>query len=206
MGDVHELASPHPAARIFAYDTGRYDFTGWAQQALAADDLAKLHDLQGNSETTRQAALTTLDAQYHTLRDTFRDFIGTVATHALGPLVAFQDPPIFRVHFPDTATVSAPHRDRDFSRADPGSPILRRNRNVWVPLTPVFGGCALWVESSEGAGDLAPIRLEPGQVLVFDGLNLLHGSSYNDTGQTRVSFEARCLPAAIPDIAQAGAR
>jgi len=185
---------------VIDYSTADFDFADWARLVLQTDDLGRLHErmLGGNTqlEAARRMAVGALSDAFGGIEETFHRFVATVAVGALGPLVAYQVPPVFRVQFAGASSISRMHKDRDYSPSGPDSPVLRRNRNVWVPLTPVRGGSALWVESAEDRGDFAPVSLEYGQVLVFDAMSLSHGSRVNDTGMTRVSFEFRCLPMA----------
>ena len=70
--------------------------------------------------------------------------------------------------------------------------------NIWVPLTKVWGDNSLWVESKIGANNFKPITMHPGQVLVFDGVNLRHGSKINTTNSSRISFDLRVMPGPGP--------
>lgn len=95
----------------------------------------------------------------------------------------YQRPPTFRVHLVGAKTASAPHRDRSYARG-------RRFVNAWVPLVEVSGTNTLWVDQA-GDGQLAPVNLRYGEVLVFNGYDLLHGSVENTSDTTRVSFDMR---------------
>lgn len=57
-----------------------------------------------------------------------------------------------------------------------------------MPITPSFGSNTLFIESSPGAGDFAPVELGYGEALVFNGCRCRHYSLANETGKTRVSF------------------
>ena len=72
--------------------------------------------------------------------------------------------------------------------------------NVWVPLTPVWGDNSLWIESKVGSGQYEAVNMKPGQLLIFDGVNLRHGSRINSTSATRVSFDLRFLPGKGPAV------
>ena len=85
------------------------------------------------------------------------------------------------------------HRDKDFGVED-------GRLNVWVPLTNVWGENSLWIESEIGAKDYKPITLKAGQALIFDGVNLGHGSKIHTTNSTRVSFDFRYLPGEGPAL------
>ncbi|MEM8641184.1 MAG: hypothetical protein AAGG51_20565 [Cyanobacteria bacterium P01_G01_bin.54] len=183
---------------IIRYNTSRYDFLGWAQEALACEDLPSLHEYV---ECWPNVSLADIMAAYRSemgrhfdsCQNIFEQFLKQEIEPRLGPLVSYQIPPIFRVHFHGFGTVSPFHCDRNFN-ANPDSEVLLRNRNVWVPLTKVWGNNSLWIESKVGKGDFIPIELQYGEVLIFDGMMLCHGSKANDTGSTRVSFESRVLP------------
>ena len=83
------------------------------------------------------------------------------------------------------------HKDRDFG-------VEEGRLNIWVPLAKVWGDNSLWVESKIGAKDFKPITMHPGQALVFDGVNLGHGSKINTTISTRISFDFRVMPGPGP--------
>jgi ectoine hydroxylase-related dioxygenase (phytanoyl-CoA dioxygenase family) len=63
--------------------------------------------------------------------------------------------------------------------------------NFWMPFTDVDDTAALWLESCYGRGDYAPVPLRYGEVLIFDGGYLSHGSVPNRTRTTRVSLDMR---------------
>jgi hypothetical protein len=90
--------------------------------------------------------------------------------------------PNFRLHEHGTEAKSIFHRDRDYLKE-------RGSLKVWLPFSRVSGGGSLLVESREGLGDFTPIRLDYGEALLFDSLNLRHGCRFNDSGSTRVSMD-----------------
>ena len=63
--------------------------------------------------------------------------------------------------------------------------------HFWMPFTDVDDGTALWLESDYGRGDFAPVPVRYGEVLIFDGGYLGHGSVANRTDRTRVSLDMR---------------
>ena len=67
--------------------------------------------------------------------------------------------------------------------------------NLWLPFTRAWDTNTVWIESEEGTGDLRPYACDVGQILVFDGVNLLHGNVQNETDKTRVSVDFRVIPA-----------
>jgi ectoine hydroxylase-related dioxygenase (phytanoyl-CoA dioxygenase family) len=88
---------------------------------------------------------------------------------------------------PTTKKISGWHCDADVTgRLD--------QINVWVPLMDTFESNTLWVESDYQKFDYRPISLKYGEALLFDGGKLMHGSVFNNTQKTRVSFDFRFAP------------
>ncbi len=108
--------------------------------------------------------------------------------HLLCPLVgrgiSYSSHPKMRIHFPGTGSVSSFHHD-----------IIVTKRidqvNFWMPFTNVADTTALWLESDYGRADYAPVPVQYGEALVFDGGYLGHGSVANDGDTTRVSLDLR---------------
>lgn len=97
--------------------------------------------------------------------------------------VYFQRVPSFRVHLPDNVAVGEEHRDGDYGHAD-------GEINYWLPVTDAFDTNTVWIEGE-------PEAVRHGQILVFDGVNRLHGNRINRTGKSRVSFDFRILPKSL---------
>lgn len=92
--------------------------------------------------------------------------------------------PKMRVHFPGTPSVSSFHTDVAVThRID--------QVNLWIPFTDIEDTATLWVESDYGLADYAPIPVKYGQVLIFDGGYLMHGTKANTTNVTRISLDLR---------------
>jgi ectoine hydroxylase-related dioxygenase (phytanoyl-CoA dioxygenase family) len=51
----------------------------------------------------------------------------------------------------------------------------------------------IWMESKEDAGDYRPYEVKYGEILVFNGANLMHGNKPNDSQETRVSVDFRLI-------------
>lgn len=105
------------------------------------------------------------------------DFVRWLASECQLYGVVYQKVPTFRVHASGSHAVGEWHRDSDYGHAV-------GEYNFWLPLTRAFGTNTIWIGDS-------PVESEPGEVIVFDGVNLLHGNKVNDTGHTRVSFDFR---------------
>jgi len=95
-------------------------------------------------------------------------------------------PPCFRVHPPGWDSISPFHKDSEYG-------LSPEAINVWIPMTPVWDTNSLWIGTyGGGRNDLRPVCLRYGEALLFDAVNLLHGSKENQTDSTRVSFDFRC--------------
>lgn len=117
-------------------------------------------------------------------RKLYHHFMRKVLSEWVGRSLSYSNNPKMRIHFPNTPSVSGFHHD-----------IIVTKRidqvNFWMPITSVDGGATLWLESDYGKRDYAPVKVNYGQVLIFDGGYLGHGSVVNDTETTRISLDMR---------------
>jgi hypothetical protein len=91
--------------------------------------------------------------------------------------------PNLRIQFPKNRAVGEWHRDRDYGHQG-------EERNFWLPLTPVSVENCVWIKL---AWSRFPMVVQPGQVLEFDGANLVHGNRVSQATTTRVSLDFRVL-------------
>jgi len=121
------------------------------------------------------------DAPFYQL---YRYFMLKVLTPLVGRSLSYSSHPKMRVHFPGTESVSSFHHD-----------IIVTERidqvNFWMPFTDLDDTAALWLESDYGRGDYAPVPVRYGEVLIFDGGYLGHGSVPNRSSVTRISLDMR---------------
>jgi len=114
----------------------------------------------------------------------YHGFMLWVLAPWVGRALSYTSHPKMRIHLVGTASVSSFHHD-----------IVVTKRidqiNFWMPFTDADGGSALWLESDYGKGDFRPVGVRYGQVLIFDGGYLGHGSVRNDSQVTRVSLDMR---------------
>jgi hypothetical protein len=95
--------------------------------------------------------------------------------------------PTVRFSLPANLAVGAFHNDSEFHH--PLGEI-----NYIVPLTNSDGTSSCWIESEEGKEDFQPMKMKVGELIIFNGNRLRHGSKVNNTGKTRVSMDFRVLP------------
>jgi len=110
--------------------------------------------------------------------------------------VVCQRPPTLRFQLggcPGRRTAGRLHCDAEYD------PTQAFELNVWLPITPVSGeaGNTLLVESAPGRGDYTPIDAVYGECALFWGHRCRHYTTPNLSGTTRVSFDARCVPAEL---------
>lgn len=194
-------AGPRPQRNhlILHYDTRRYPFAAvLSRDVFKVQRLELLHQYlqqQRINESSWQGRLTHRDnlmlrgmmerqpseAAFWKL---YHDFMLRVLAPLVGRGISYTSRPKLRVHLVGTPSVSSFHHDICVTeRID--------QINFWMPFTDVHDGAALWLESDYGKSDFAPVSLRYGQVLIFDGGYLGHGSTYNDSERTRVSLDMR---------------
>lgn len=114
----------------------------------------------------------------------YHAFMSKVVSPLAGCPLSYSSHPKMRVHFAGSPSVSAFHDDVSVThRVD--------QVNLWIPFTDVDGTASMWVESQIGRGDYAPVAVNHGQALIFDGGYLRHGTHANTTGITRISMDLR---------------
>lgn len=183
------------APHVLRYDWSKHDFGATVRSILDVDDLTTLRgqDFGVNNVVTRKTDQGSLlhkkfYSGFAAMQNAYRIFAEEIAPQIFADRVYYQRIPTFRVHFPDNLAVGEFHRDSDFGHQDG---VL----NVWVPLTPAFDSNTVWIEKHFGLNDSRPYQLAPGDALVFDAVNWIHGNRRNYTRCSRVSFDFRLIPA-----------
>jgi hypothetical protein len=178
---------------VAEYALERIDFRPWARSVLSAERLEDLHlradpqPFANYVERMRYYAGLLCD-NFASVVSQYRELVDLIAPQ-FGGVMLRQGVPSIRCHLAGAGTASSMHRD-----GDPKYGITPGVINCWVPLTKTEGNNSLHIESAPGLADCRPISLAPGQLLIFDAFNLLHGSYPNDTQSTRISFDFRFLP------------
>lgn len=188
-------------SRLIGYDTAAYPFAEIvaAQVFGVPADLARLHEraaallgsgageplgYRDNLELRRRLAEVAIDSD---LMATYRRLVEEVVAPLFGGRISFSRKPTFRVHMAGTTGVSNWHTDAEVTgRHD--------QINAWVPFTDTFATNTIWVERDYGTGDYVPVEVAYGEILLFDGGWLSHGSVPNETDSTRVSADFRFSP------------
>jgi len=182
------------------YDTDRFPFARLAARALGVGRLEELgsRSLAAKRSRDPSTVLATSDnlrlraclaglPDAHPLLALYRRLVREVVAPPFGGWLSVTQRPTFRVHLPGTPGVSGWHRDADVTgRMD--------YINAWVPFVDAAGTTALHVEPEYDSEEHLPVDVPYGQVLVFDGGLLSHGSVTNTTDRSRVSLDFRFTP------------
>ena len=196
-----QAAGPCPRATrlLLPFDTRRFPFSALlSRDVFKVRQLDRLHDFlraqrrsAGHPDRTAthrdNLALRAMMERQPETADYWRLYhafmLGLLAP-LVGRGISYTSHPKMRVHLAGTPSVSSFHHDICVTeRVD--------QVNFWMPFTDVDDGTALWLESDYGRGDFAPVPVRYGEVLIFDGGYLGHGSVANRTDRTRVSLDMR---------------
>ncbi|MBV8480535.1 MAG: streptomycin biosynthesis protein StrG [Actinobacteria bacterium] len=174
------------------YDLERYPLPEIVRWQFGVDELDEIHTSADYPLLTRENdQKTVFHERFYVIGDEFFDTYHRLLVEVVQPLfgenLIYQRVPTFRVHLPGNVAVGEMHRDRDYSHG-------QGEVNLWLPFTRAWDTNTVWIESSEGSNDVRPYACDVGQMLMFDGVNLLHGNVKNETGKTRVSVDFRVIP------------
>jgi hypothetical protein len=119
--------------------------------------------------------------------DLYKQFLENIIKPYFGfKTMVYQKIPTLRIHLVNNVGVGGWHRDRDYNHT-------QGEINCWLPFTDTFSTNTIWMESEEGKEDFKSYNVNYGEVLIFDGVNLLHGNKTNIENQTRVSVDFRVV-------------
>jgi ectoine hydroxylase-related dioxygenase (phytanoyl-CoA dioxygenase family) len=174
------------------YDTEKYNFRKIIEDILETDNLEKIHLKQSYELFVKGTDQSTVwHRRYYDNLDKFlplyNEFINEVVKPTFGEDVVYQKIPTFRTQLVNNLGVFEFHRDRDYSHNE-------EERNFFLPFTDAYSTNTIWVESEEDKADYSPMNTLYGQVVKWNGNSLMHGNKQNNTQNTRVSVDFRCIP------------
>jgi hypothetical protein len=182
-------------AKIYkiTYDVGKYNFRKLIEEVIEDENLEQLHQVkQYDTFEVRKESRTIWHPKYYSkfnsnIQQTYIQFLSDVIKPHFGwKYMVFQKIPTFRIHLHGNVSVGGWHKDRDYNHTE-------GEINCWLPFTDAFGTNTIWIESEEDRGDYQSYDVKYGEVLIFDGVNLLHGNKTNEENITRVSFDFRVV-------------
>ena len=177
-----------------------YDVTEWPFREVVADILEVSSDQLVTLHEIKKHEMQKLGSDQHTdwhkkyyskqeekIIPMVRDFVKNfLCDYFEIDSLIYQKKPTFRVHEVGNVGVGAWHRDREYNHDS-------NEVNLWIPFTPAYDTNTVWTESEEGKEDSKPMNISYGQILVFNGADLMHGNYTNETPTTRVSFDMRIV-------------
>jgi ectoine hydroxylase-related dioxygenase (phytanoyl-CoA dioxygenase family) len=181
-----------PVPYKLQYDTKKFQFKEIIESILGVDNLYGLHKLKEYGVFSREKDQST---DWHKLYyskfnelfyPTYVELIKELAKSFDYKTIIYQKIPTFRTHLVNNLAVGEWHRDRTYNH---GSSEV----NFWMPFTDTNEFNTIWMESKEGLEDFMPYTVKYGEILVFDGANLMHGNKTNSSSSTRVSVDFRLV-------------
>ena len=174
------------------YDTNKFPFKEVVKEMLQVESLEKLHELEHYDVLEREKDQSTKwhRAYYDNFAEKFYplyvEFVNHIKERFGYEEIVYQRIPTFRAHLVENLGVGEWHRDRTYNHGV-------TEVNFWLPFTDTYDTNTIWMESKEDLEDFMPYSVKYGEVLVFDGANLLHGNKINKTRDTRVSVDFRLV-------------
>jgi ectoine hydroxylase-related dioxygenase (phytanoyl-CoA dioxygenase family) len=159
---------------------------------LEVEDLYSLHSLKDYELFSREMDQSTV---WHSLyyskfesqfRSAYVDLVKFISKRLGYSEIIYQKIPTFRTHLVDNLGVGEWHRDRTYNHGT-------SEVNFWMPFTDTNEFNTIWMESKEGLEDFMPYTVKYGEILIFDGANLMHGNNTNSSDSTRVSVDFRLV-------------
>jgi hypothetical protein len=187
--------------QIFNFDTKHFTFKEEIEKIFQTNNLETLYK---TSEQQYDVLIQKTDQQTHwhktfyanIFKNNFIPLYTSLVKEVIKPkffgeqTIIYQKVPTFRIHLPNNVGVGAFHKDRDYKHS-------KREINFLLPFTRMFSTNSVWIESYEDNGDFQPITMKYGNILMFDGSNLTHGSKINETDICRLSVDFRIVPLAF---------
>ena len=164
---------------IVDYDTEAWPWQRlWQEVAETSEPVSAWHG-ERDQNTVFHAMF--YESFGHVFSDLYRRFVAEVAGPAVmaGRPYYFQKVPTFRACLPGCRSVLEFHTDAEYGHQD-------AEVNCWLPFGNAWGSNSIYLGS-------VPQTVDYGQMLVFDGVHLFHGSRPNRTGVTRFSIDFRLI-------------
>lgn len=178
------------------YNTTQFPFAEKLQQLFNIDDLSSLNDnidvfSREKDQSTKWHQLYYTWARTKDFNDLYNEFIVETIKPLYNEQIVYQAIPTFRVAYPNNIAVGEFHKDKFYR--DVNWAMNVDEDNFYLPFTNAFETNTIWVESEEDKGDFSPMNCNYGEVIQWDGSNLMHGNKINKTGKARVSVDFRVI-------------
>lgn len=177
------------------YDTKKFDFKGLIKSIVGIGEhrLEDLHKIEDYGLLVREKdQSTTWHKKYyaHFQQDffpTYMELVEVLKKDFNYSELIYQKIPTFRVQLANgNVAVGEWHKDKTYNHG-------LSEVNFWLPFVDTNERNTIWMESKEDKGDFRPYTVNYGEILVFDGANLVHGNKHNNSEFTRVSMDFRLV-------------
>lgn len=180
------------------YDTEKYPFRRIISKMLEVWDgdnipLEDLHTLEHYDLLVREKDQST---KWHKLYydkfkieflPTYLELINELKKRFDYEQIIYQQIPTFRVQLANgNLAVGEWHKDKAYNHGT-------SEVNFWLPFVNTNEHNTIWMESLEDIGDYRPYTVNYGEILIFNGSNLMHGNTPNKSMETRVSVDFRLI-------------
>ncbi len=184
-----------------SYQTKLYNFRQLISELFKCENLEKIHDIRSdlmpdhkldhNNESSTNFHRNFYDfiRNNETFKKTYNNFISNEITKLFDEEIIFQRLPGFRIHLKNSKAINKWHSDGDEDHRHPKGEI-----NFMLAITDCHLNNTTWVESSPGKQDFSPLNMKYGEFYMFNGNECLHGNKYNNSDNTRISFDFRIIP------------
>lgn len=178
------------------YDIEKYPFGKILQNVFDVGYLHEINDdVQLFSRETDQSTIFHKKYYEWTLTDEFITLYDNFILDIIRPLydekIVYQSIPTFRIAYQNNIAVGEFHKDK-FYRDEKWTKDVKED-NFFLPFTDAFDTNTIWAETIEDLGDFIPLNCNYGEIIQWDGSNLMHGNNINKTGKTRVSVDFRVI-------------
>lgn len=180
----------------YTYNTNYYKFLDLLRSTF---DIYHLDKINENREVFKREE--DQSTKYHKLfyelarTPEFTSMYESFIKHVVKPIykeqIVYQAIPTFRIAYPNNIAVGEYHKDKWYRNGEWAASV--KEDNFYMPFTDAFGTNTIWAETEEDKGDYQPLECKYGELIKWDGCNLMHGNKINTTGKTRISVDFRII-------------
>lgn len=184
--------------RVISYSTVQFPFKVEIENLFGIDELSSLNEnmpvlKRENDQSTRYHSLFYEWARTDKFKSLYSNFMLEVIYPLYEESIVYQSIPTFRIAYQNNIAVGEFHKDKHYRDISWAEQV--KEDNFFLPFTDAFDTNTIWVESKEDAGDFSPMDCKYGEIIKWDGSNLMHGNKINRTNKTRVSVDFRVMSA-----------
>lgn len=186
--------------KTILYDVDKYNFVEEVRRLYDVEDLCEIHNQWNHAkpydildDPSKDQKTVYHEKFYNEVKSKtnfysiYHSFLRDIIVPLFNEDVLYQKVPTFRVHQPNNFAVGSWHKDCEYNHS-------KDEINFYLPLTKARGTNTIWVETERGNSDFKPMDSDVGELVMWDGSNLMHGNKLNTTEMSRVSVDFRILP------------